>query len=748
MIQRPVFKPKYHLETVPDVGTFLLSENERHVLEGDAMRVVVPLIDGRRTWPEIVAAAAPAVGDEQARLAMGVLLEQGHVVEQDDYMPPQFAAYWTELGRNSVQVSALLASTNIHVRTFGHADATPFVTSLRAFGFAVDQDRVATLVIALADDYQDPQLAALNRHSLAYGQPWILAKPSGLRQLIGPIFVPGRGACWQCLENRLKHNREVESYIQRKTGKIAPFPVTRTRIPMAEQQAAHALTLQIAKWLSLGVNPELESRIAAFDIFSLQPTFHYVVRRPQCPACGNPALARVGGLPLHLSSQVANGSGDNGSRLESPETTFARYAHHVSDISGIVKGIFPSEWSHQGPLRVYVAGHNFALKNDELFFLKDGLRANSSGKGRSDAQARTSALCEALERYSGLFRGEEACVAGSYRELGDAAVDPRSVMLFSETQYADRLAWLARGSRFQVVPQPFDEDARISWSPVWSHTRQCVRYLPTSSLYYGFREPNDDAFYSWADSNGNAAGGTVEDAILQGFLELVERDAVAIWWYNRLPRPELDLATLNDPYVAELQAYFDGFDREFWVLDVTSDLGIPAYAAINRRRNHPVEDIVLGFGAHLDPRIAFNRAITEMNQFIPAVLARDEQGATRYAFDDHDTLQWWKSATLANQPYLRPAGKVAMPPSPALSNDIRQQLEQCFATVEGRGMEVMILNQTRPDVGLPVVKVIVPGLRHFWARFAPGRLYDVPVAMGWLERPNDEAGLNPVPMFV
>jgi len=61
---------------------------------------------------------------------------------------------------------------------------------------------------------------------------------------------------------------------------------------------------------------------------------------------------------------------------------------------------------------------------------------------------------------------------------------------------------------------------------------------------------------------------------------------------------------------------------------------------------------------------------------------------------------------------------------------------------------MLVLDQTRPEIGLPVVKVIVPGLRHFWTRFAPGRLYDAPVRLGWLERPLAETDLNPIPMFL
>ena len=62
-------------------------------------------------------------------------------------------------------------------------------------------------------------------------------------------------------------------------------------------------------------------------------------------------------------------------------------------------------------------------------------------------------------------------------------------------------------------------------------------------------------------------------------------------------------------------------------------------------------------------------------------------------------------------------------------------------------MEFLVLDQTRPDIGMPVVRVIVPGLRHFRERFAPGRLFDVPVEMGWRGNPLAEAELNPAPVI-
>jgi len=99
------------------------------------------------------------------------------------------------------------------------------------------------------------------------------------------------------------------------------------------------------------------------------------------------------------------------------------------------------------------------------------------------------------------------------------------------------------------------------------------------------------------------------------------------------------------------------------------------------------------------------------------------------------------------------AGELA--PDPEATPRRRQDFEQvasdylqkdillCQRIATARGIEILVLNQTRPDVGLPVVRVVAPGLRHFWARFGPGRLYDVPVQQGWLPRAVQEGELNP-----
>src|SRR5262249_404099 len=77
------------------------------------------------------------------------------------------------------------------------------------------------------------------------------------------------------------------------------------------------------------------------------------------------------------------------------------------------------------------------------------------------------------------------------------------------------------------------------------------------------------------------------------------------------------------------------------------------------------------------------------------------------------------------------------------SNDLYEDILTCKRLAAARGIEILVLDQTRSDVGLPVVRLVAPGLRHFWPRFGPGRLYDVPMREGWLYRSLKESELNP-----
>lgn len=734
------FRPAFRVESVPGEGTYLLSEHGRTVLKGALNAALGRAIDGRHTVDEIVDLLSGEFDPARIYFALHRLEQKGYVRERVAPTPPARGAFWQGVGLDEDDAEARLATRSVGVTSIvGEEMADALRARLAASGIRVAEN--ADLEIVLTDDYLRADLARINAERLRSRRPWLLAKPVGTTVFVGPAFVPGETGCFACMAERLRRNREVDDYLVRRLGRDEPPVTSLAATPASVGLALHMTVVEAAKWIAGATAPD--AAVVSLDLATMTSERHALTRRPQCRACGEPgALAAT---PIDLASQPIRAE-EGGYRTASAEETYRRFRHHVSPITGAVTHLEPWRGEGAGALHTYVAGHNFAMDTLDLKSLKKGLRSKSSGKGTSDAQARTGALCEALERYSGIFTGDEPRETTSLAALGDRGIHPNACMLYSERQYVERDAWNGRDTFFHLIPERFDPDARLEWSPLWSLSERRFKFLPTGYLYFSYPR-GDGPFRFAADSNGNAAGATREEAIVQGFLELVERDAVALWWYNRLPRPAVDADAFDLPFVREMRRFYASVSREFWVLDLTSDLGIPVYAAISRRVDKPVEDIVFAFGAHFDPKIALLRAITEMNQFLPAVLSIGADGSGDYTFPDAEAQAWWRTATLANQPYLVPKG-LATPPGAPEFGDMRDAVLHAQRLVEGKGLEMLVLDQTRPDIGLPVVKVVVPGLRHFWARFAAGRLYDVPVSLGWSAAPTREEDLNPIPIFV
>ena len=745
MIAIPRFAQQFNVEVLPPDRVFLMSESGYFTLDAHSVALVAPLIDGRRSVDEIVDELSGQVSMTQAYYVLATLENRGYTEPATDDMPAAAAAFWSSVGIRAPDAARRLRESSVEIVTIGDVSAEALVETLDRVGVRADAPAsAATHRVVLVDDYLRPELQELNH---AAAEPWLIAKPNGMLSWIGPLFVPGETACWECLRQRLEANREVDVFLQIMGDSRDPFPA-RPLLPSTAEAAAAMTATEVAKWVVLGDSPSLRDHVVTVHHGKLATREHRLVRRPQCPECGDPRLQASLPGPIEYASARKRFVADGGHRTSSPEDTLRRLEHHVSPITGIVNELIRITDEDDPLQHVYVSGANLAFRNYSYRNLKRTLRSKSCGKGVSDVQAKVSAIGEAIERYSGTFRGDEARRWATMQSLGDTAVDPRLVMQFSAAQYASREKWNAAESLFNNVPLPFDESARMEWSPVWSMTRREFRYLPTAYCYYSYPVSFEEHFCA-PDSNGAAAGNTREEALLQGFLELVERDSVALWWYSRARRPALDLESFGLPFALELRAFHASIGRDLWVLDLTGDLGVPAYIAISRRVDGPPEEIIFAPAAHLDPRIALLRALTELNQMLPAVLDLDEHG--EYKYDDAECVRWWTTATLANQAHLVPS------PAPATRfdesavqrrEDIRDDLAWCQSAVERLGYEMLVLDQTRPDTGLAVLKVIVPGLRHFWARFAPGRLYDVPPELGWIDRRLTEDELNPIPIFI
>lgn len=742
---RPIFKRHFHVEILKeDNAVYLMSEKRHFALTGRLYVELASLLNGRRTEEEIIRELRADFDEDLVRETLSHMRKKGYVTDAHEGLPESTAAFWDLQNIDAKQAREQLQHTKVSIRNFSGVDAGPFVEMLGRLGVSVSEE--ADLTVVLVDDYLQEELREFNRQALKSGHHWLLAKPAGAVSWFGPVFVPNETACWQCLEHRIKGNREVESAVQQITNAPSPFPVSRAFLPTTLQTALSIAATQTFRWIVERDSLEFKGKIATLDLITLDTQQHVVTRRPQCPFCSSEKDAGIREpFPIVLQPREKTFTEDGGHRICSPAETLKKYQHLISPITGVVSELKPVFSDGGGLVTIYMGAHKISDRYKNLDELRYFLRNKATGKGKSRVQCRASAFSEAIERYSALYQGNEFTIKKSLNQLGDSGINLEDYMLFSEAQYANRSGRNHIYGGHQSVPERLDPDREIEWSPVWSLNQNKYKYFPTAVCYLMYPQSSRGTYFV-PESNGLAAGNVLEEAILQGFFEVVERDAVSIWWYNRLKMPGVDLDSFCDPYFDALQDYYKSVGRNIWVLDVTNDFGVPTFVAFSRTTSGEKEDIIFGYGTHFDARIGISRALTEMNQFI--YLLADGR-LSNYSGGDrgHFIKKWWDTAMVEKQTYLIPdetAGrKTPSDYTKTWSNDLLDDIERCIDIAKGLGLEFLVHDMTRPDIGFSVVRVIVPGCRLLRARFAPGRLFEVPVKMGWLDAPLKESELNP-----
>src|SRR5262249_54722502 len=162
---------------------------------------------------------------------------------------------------------------------------------------------------------------------------WLLVQPSGVFPLVGPVFSPGKSACWTCLADRMKRNREVRALLDRGDARcVSVSPLARHALGQTGIQLAG---VEIAKAVATGFRTQLNDHIISLDLSGSTIAKHYVAARPQCPACGRKNLHDPRRAPtrveLDASGKLVMTSG--GYRTVSSRETVARFRKHVSPLT-------------------------------------------------------------------------------------------------------------------------------------------------------------------------------------------------------------------------------------------------------------------------------------------------------------------------------------------------------------------------------------------------------------------------------
>jgi ribosomal protein S12 methylthiotransferase accessory factor len=332
------------------------------------------------------------------------------------------------------------------------------------------------------------------------------------------------------------------------------------------------------------------------------------------------------------------------------------------------------------------------------------------------------ALAEGAERYSLQFHGDEPAVTAHPSELS-GTVDLAQLLQFSDLQYQRRTSWNADRPLRQQIPDRPDLNAERSWLQANAKFSSTPLWVPAPYLLLGHPGQYTEGWPP-ADSVGAACGIDTVDAVVRAFVELAERDAVSIWWYNRLSRPQIKDAAKDD-----------------WVASVVNDLGVPVVACVSGDREG--KKIALGTSGGRTEASAIRGALGEhllcWSNF--ASMSRTIANNRQHTLDPNAAaaMRWHMEANPDNSPHLfcQTSTSCAMRGGVNAST-----IEDCRTLATAIGLEFLVFDLSRKQVGVPVARILVPGLCHTARRLAPGRLYDVPVKMGWLSRPLTESEMS------
>ena len=328
----------------------------------------------------------------------------------------------------------------------------------------------------------------------------------------------------------------------------------------------------------------------------------------------------------------------------------------------------------------------------------------SQGKGLDLTQAMASALMEAAEGYHAEEIGK-GCRA-TYRELAAYAT------------VVDPLTLCSAG-------RAFDTNTAISWLEGFDLLREKPCWVPAEIVHTDYTQPFDGCFL--AGSNGLASGNHLIEAIGSAICELVERDAVAVWNASSIharAKRALDIASIDDPDCRALLCKYAraGIAVRLW--NVTTEIGIAALLCDIRDMSgdepHRLRRFY-GSGCHPDRAIALARALTEAAQtrltYITGI--RDDLLASEYQEPpDADLVDALLDVSRQTcEPVLfRDVPNFA-------TDDLRQDLQWELGRLQSAGIPwVVVVDLTRADFGIPVVRVVAPGLegdiRH--PNYVPG----------------------------
>lgn len=324
-----------------------------------------------------------------------------------------------------------------------------------------------------------------------------------------------------------------------------------------------------------------------------------------------------------------------------------------------------------------------------------------AGKGRTSVAAQLSSIMEAVERVCAESLPDDRLRKSSHdaleSEQGLPVLNPETLGLPFDTTFA--------------------RDRVIRWTIGYDVAQDGYIWVPLDAAI----SPAEDGVFKGVETNGLAAGNTMTEAVVHALYEVIERDAISIEQFCELhgepadlrirPARMLDVGLLPE----DSRAWIDvltGHGLRVVVQDLTADVDIPVFGAFAIDPNFAGNDgqtaVFAGHGCDLNPRRAIFRAISEATQAhsIVSLGARETFEGSRPLRD-----RAWRLRRRLD--VLQARTHLPFRDEDHSSGDLCSDLKIIVQRLAAVGLERCILvDLSREDLGIPVVRVIVPGLEH------------------------------------
>jgi len=306
-----------------------------------------------------------------------------------------------------------------------------------------------------------------------------------------------------------------------------------------------------------------------------------------------------------------------------------------------------------------------------------------NGKGATPVEAKVSAMMEGIERYSAEV-GDRELMVSRFRELGSSALNPSDL----------------------ILPSAADGEGEIPWISGWDLINNEEILVPANAVFHPLPAAYHRLFRS--NTSGLASGNEMEEAVFHGLAEVIERDAWSLVEASRRTGPIIQ--QVENGLARELLDKFNRAEVAVYLKDITSDIGVPTCAAVSD--DVKLKDPTLlttGMGTHTNAGVAVLRALTEVAQSRLTQIHGAREDTT--AADFRRQIGYERSKRLNKHWFDASAREDFSEIRSYDSDDFLEDIEYMLARLQEAGLErVIAVDLSRAEIGVPVVRIIVPGL--------------------------------------